>query len=256
MAFSKYVESEQISGTAFEMPDGYLAELPVYRRLADSSFMSPEEEARLKREPFRFPQNDRVSQDKLAALGFAADNGFSFYSSTPESDCVKSSSSFGFGFFGKYFGGRKFELDRSCQLAGLAREAAALSLVGFTGGKGGEGGVIASVLENSLNRDSHSASPATRFSFIQNVQSVQNARRDGQADSQSNFSDVDPSRLLAGLRKVENRSGLALDLVRLSADTAVVSRAYDQALKQMTNKSNACLIESQALKRNLMQCDI
>lgn len=253
MAFSKHVESEQISGTAFEMPDGYLAELPVYRRLADSSFMSPEEEARLKREPFRFPQNVGVAQDKLTALGFAADNGFSFYSSTPESGCVKASSSFGFGFLGKYFGGRKFELDRSCQLAGLAREAAALSLVGFTGGKGGEGGVTASVLENSLNRDSHSASPATRFSFVHNIQ---NARRDGQADSQRNFSDVDLSRLLAGLRKVEDRSGLALDLVRLSADTAVVSRAYDQALKQMTNKPNACLIESQALKRNLMQCDI
>ncbi|GEM_PF-1899129 len=253
MAFSKHVESEQVSGTAFEMPDGYLAELPVYRRLADSSFMSPEEEARLKREPFRFPQNVGVAQDKLTALGFAADNGFSFYSSTPESDCVKSSSSFGFGFLGKYFGGRKFELDRSCQLAGLAREAAALSLVGFTGGKGGEGGVTASVLENSLNRDSHSASPATRVSFVQNVQIT---RRDGQADSHRDFSGVELSRLLVDLGKFENRSGLALDLVRLSADTAVVSRAYDQALKQMTNKPNACLIESQALKRNLMQCDI
>jgi hypothetical protein len=88
------------------------------------------------------------------------------------------------------------------------------------------------------------------------VQIVQNTRRDGQADSHRDFSGVELSRLLVDLGKFENRSGLALDLVRLSADTAVVSRAYDQALKQMTNKPNACLIESQALKRNLMQCDI
>ncbi|MBX9940621.1 MAG: hypothetical protein K2Y32_15280 [Candidatus Obscuribacterales bacterium] len=244
MAFSREVASEQISRTALEMPGGYLAELPVYKRLSEADFISPEEEARLRKEPLRFPQTVDRSEDRLTALGFAADSGFSFYSSAPETQCVKSSSSFGFSFLGKSFVfGRKFELDRSCQIAGLAREAAELSMVGFTGGKGGVGGVTEPVREKSLTLDSHSAPPARDQSSISSLIGSEGARP-GVSD------------LVERLHKVENRSAMALDLVRLSADTAVVSLAYDQALKEMTNKPSACLIESEALKRNLMQCDI
>lgn len=256
MAFSREVESKPSSGSALEMPGGYLAELPVYRRLSEADFISPEEEERLRREPLRLPQAVDRSEDRLTALGFAADNGFSFYSSAAETQCVKSSSSFGFSFLGKSFVfGRKFELDRSCQIAGLAREAAELSMVGFTGGKGGVSGVTepvrddslirgsSSERDNSLNRNSYSAPPTKDPSSISSLIGSEGARP-GVSD------------LVEQLHKVENRSAMALDLVRLSADTAVVSLAYDQALKAMTNKPSACLIESESLKRNLMQCDI
>lgn len=239
MAFSREVESKPSSGSALEMPGGYLAELPVYRRLSEADFISPEEEERLRREPLRLPQAVDRSEDRLTALGFAADNGFSFYSSAAETQCVKSSSSFGFSFLGKSFVfGRKFELDRSCQIAGLAREAAELSMVGFTGGKGGVSGVTEPEIRNS-----YSAPPAKDPSSISSLIGSEGARP-GVSD------------LVEHLHKVENRSAMALDLVRLSADTAVVSLAYDQALKAMTNKPSACLIESESLKRNLMQCDI